>query len=144
MTITQVLRGEHGAIKPLLDFIEGRLEGATAAELAIQAEMLSATLLTHASIEDQLLRPEIVDNLPAPDPGGDTRTDHEVIADLLVEVSETPERMARRRLLRDAVAATRKHLRKEEAQIFPLSERVLSLDKQQALGSAWACRRNVR
>ena len=65
------------------------------------------------------------------------------IADLAAR-AERGDEQARRQLLQDAVSATRKHLRKEEEQIFPLSERVLSLDKQQALGSAWACRRNVR
>ena len=143
MTITQSLQGEHGAINALLNFIEHRAPDASTEQLGLLAGVLSAILLSHATIEDELLVPEIRPFLP-PAPGGPSApTDHQIIARLLRKIVETSDGAARRRLLLETVAETRKHFTKEETKIFPLTEREIPLETQRALAKQWAFRRAV-
>lgn len=143
MTITQSLQGEHGAINALLHFIENRAPEASAEQLGLLAEVLGAVLLSHAAIEDELLVPQIRPFLP-PAPGGPgAPTDHQVIASLLHRTEEAGDGAARRRLLLETVAETRKHFTKEETKIFPIAERELPAETQRALASEWADRRAV-
>jgi hypothetical protein len=83
MTITQSLQGEHGAINALLNFIEHRAPDASTEQLGLLAGVLSAILLSHADIEDELLVPKIRPFLPPPPGGPGAPTDHQVIAGLL-------------------------------------------------------------
>lgn len=144
MIITQSLQGEHGAINALLNFLEQRAPDASAEQLGLLADVLGAVLLSHAKIEDELLVPEIRPFLP-PAPGGPgAPTDHQIIAGLLRKTVETSDGAARRRLLLETVAETRKHFTKEETKIFPLTEREIALETQRALAKEWALRRAVR
>jgi hypothetical protein len=64
MTIIQVLLGEHGAIYPLLTQIEKTASSADLGELKIQASILHSVLVSHADLEDELLRPVILQYRP--------------------------------------------------------------------------------
>jgi hemerythrin-like domain-containing protein len=143
MTITQALRGEHGAINPLLERIE--IEAASASLETLQAfeRMLSASLLTHAGIEDDVLRPSIIDYLPTPPGGPAALTDHERIARLLSRAETAATASEARDALRAAVAETRLHFKKEEEKIFPIAERRLSKYTQRRLAEQWAQIRRV-
>ncbi len=146
MKITQVLLGEHGAMYPLLDRIEADAPSAGLPAIRAQAVMLDSVLISHANLEDALLRPAILPHLPAPamnPDGSPAPTDHEVIEAELraVLAAETP--VEARRLLLDTVAKTRKHFRKEETLIFPIADRELSGEAQSRLGAEWAVRRNL-
>lgn len=143
MTITQSLQGEHGAINALLNFIEHRAPDASTEQLGLLAGVLSAILLSHADIEDELLVPKIRPFLPPPPGGPGAPTDHQVIAGLLHKTEETSDGATRRRLLLETVAETRKHFTKEETKIFPITERELSVETQRALANEWAQRRGV-
>ncbi|MCB1021558.1 MAG: hemerythrin domain-containing protein [Bryobacterales bacterium] len=143
MTITQALRGEHGAINPLLDLIESEEASASLETLQAFTRMLTATLLTHAGIEDDVLRPSIIDYLPTP-PGGPTAlSDHERIARLVGRAKAASTASEAGDALRAAIAETRLHFKKEEAKIFPIAERQLSESTQRRLAEQWAQIRGV-
>lgn len=143
MRITQSLRGEHGAINALLDFIELRATDATSEQLGLLADALSAVLLSHAAIEDGFLRPAILPFLPPPPGEPDAPTDHQVIAELLRKARQAADADTRRRLLSKTLEQTRKHFTKEETIVFPLAEREVSVEEQRSLATAWAARRQV-
>lgn len=146
MKITDALLGEHGAIYPLLDWIEAAAPAAGIAGIRAFVSLLEATLITHAGLEDDLLRPVILPYLPAPEPGPDGSappTDHEVIAAGLRSAAAAASAEEARRLLLDALAKTRKHFHKEENVVFAIAGRELSGELQEELGARWAARRNV-
>lgn len=135
MRITDVLLGEHGAMYPLLDYIEN-----TAGESGVKAAFLRSALLSHADLEDSLLKPVILSFLPKPNVGP---TDHEVIAAKLQNVvNATVEKEAREQLL-DVVRDIRKHFRKEESIVFPLADGNLTTSQQSTLVSEWARSRGL-
>ncbi|MBI4906567.1 MAG: hemerythrin domain-containing protein [Acidobacteria bacterium] len=146
MKITQALLGEHGAMYPLLDMIEQTATSAGLMELKLQAAFLQATLISHADIEDALLRPVVLPYLEKPTPGPDGAvppTDHQAIAIGLQSVIDAGDGQEARRLLMDTVTMTRKHFRKEENIIFPTADRELSLELLEDLGAQWAAIRKL-
>lgn len=147
MRITQALLGEHGAMYPLLEMIEGTAPSASLDEIRLQAQFLHSTLISHAGIEDAVLRPAIEQYLPprASRPDGSLEpTDHEIIAAGLGAVLDAADAEAARTLLLDTVAKTRNHFAKEETLIFGIAERELTQDAQERLGAEWAARRTVK
>jgi len=143
--ITHALLGEHGAIRPLLDFIEKTAPDATAEQIRLQVALLQSTLISHASIEDAVLRPAIEKHLPQSNHADGKRvpTDHEIIRSGLDEVLATADGEHARHLLLTTIAATRKHFEKEEKIIFAIAERELTEQEQKRLGAEWAARRCV-
>jgi hypothetical protein len=69
MRITQALLGEHGAMYPLFDLIQRTAVQDSLAEIQWQARFLSAALVSHADLEDELLRPAILAYLLAAERG---------------------------------------------------------------------------
>ncbi len=107
---------------------------------------MQATLISHADIEDALLRPDILKYLPHPAPaadGGTAPTDHEIIGGVLAQVLAAVDAREARRWLLDTVARTRKHFLKEETTIFGIAGRELSPRRQDELGAEWARIRGV-
>lgn len=97
-------------------------------------------------MEDELLRPVILQYLPQAAPAADGSTaprDHQIIGAGLAEVLAAVEVEKARRLLVDTVAKTRKHFLKEETIIFAIARRELSHQCQDELGAEWARRRGV-
>jgi hypothetical protein len=146
MTIIEALLGEHGAIYPLLERIEITAPSTDLSGLKIQASLLQSTLISHANLEDELLRPAILPYLPRPCLTGDGRplpSDHEVIGSGLGLVLAAVEVREARRCLLETVAKTRKHFLKEETIIFGISRRELPQLQQLELAAEWARRRGV-
>jgi hemerythrin-like domain-containing protein len=146
VTFIQVLLGEHGAIYPLLERIENTASSADLQGLRIQASLLQSTLVSHADIEDSLLRPAIQQYLPPPAPAADgtaAPTDHEIIRAGLAQVLAAVDERAARHWLLDTVAKTRQHFLKEETIIFAVAQRELSDRAQSELAAEWARRRGV-
>ncbi len=146
MKITHALLGEHGAIYPLLDLVEETGATAGLVEIKTQARLLHAALISHADIEDALLRPAIESYLPRPAPAPDgsiSPTDHQAIGAGLRSVIEAGNAEQARRLLTDTVFMIRKHFKKEEKIIFAIAERQLSAEFQDELGARWAALRKL-
>lgn len=146
MTIIQVLLGEHGAMYPLLRRIEETAPSTDLQGLKLQASLLESSLVSHADLEDELLRPLILRYLPqpttAPD-GSPAKTDHDIIRAGFASVLTACEEGEARRFLLDTIAKTRKHFLKEESVIFRIAVRELSSQHQTDLASQWAQRRGV-
>lgn len=147
MKLTDALRGEHGAMYPLLAFIQERVQRSTIEEINAMAGCLGSVLISHADLEDAILRPPIEEHLPVPPPNPDGTpgpTDHQVIRGLLAGVMAATEVSEARRLLQETIADTYKHFEKEETKIFAIAEREIPLEGQAELGVRWAARRGVR
>ncbi len=140
MRITQALLGEHGAMYPLLDLIEKNSAEASLDQLKTQAGLLRSTLVSHADLEDRLLRPAILAHLPATNGGP---TDHQVIGAGLDRVLAACAAEEARAAMLETVGKTRKHFHKEESIIFGIAERELSRELQEQLGADWAASRRV-
>jgi hemerythrin-like domain-containing protein len=140
MNIVQALRGEHGAMYPLLELIETTASCAPLEELRMRITCLKSILISHAELEESVLRPAIERYLPSPATSGPT--DHDIIRTGLDQVMQAAEDEARSLLL-ETMAFTRKHFRKEETVIFGIAERELSRNLQEQLGAEWATRRGV-
>src|SRR4051794_31570722 len=140
MNIVQALLGEHGAIYPLLDRIETGIDSGSIDELKFHVRMLQSTLVSHAEIEETVLRPAIVGFLP---PAADGPTDHDIIRQSLDSVVSGCDDRDVRRVLAETLAFTRKHFRKEETQLFRIASRELSEEAQHNLGRVWAAQRGV-
>lgn len=131
----------------LLALLRVRTLNAPLEEVKVLAACLGAVLVSHADIEDEVLRPPIESHLPVPAPNADGSsgwTDHQVIRGLLQAVAEATDVVEARRLLQETVTDTYKHFEKEETKIFTIAEREMSEDLQFELGSQWAARRGVR
>jgi hypothetical protein len=144
--ITQALLGEHGAMYPLLAMIERSTPSAALVEIKNGAACLRSALMTHARLEEELLRPAILPFLPPAPTGPDGKplpTDHEVIETGLEQVLACGELQPARQLMLDTLAKTRTHFHKEETVLFPIAERELTAETQRQLGVEWARRRGV-
>src|SRR6185437_2963149 len=64
MTIIEALIGEHGALCALFDRIEALAQNAELPDLKLHAGLIESTVISHADLEDELLRPEIQRYLP--------------------------------------------------------------------------------
>jgi hypothetical protein len=106
-------------------------------EIGTHVLLLRSTLITHAGIEDAVLRPAIERHLPKP--AGPT--DHQVIDAGFSSVLEAGNADDARQLLPAAIATTRKHFEKEEKIVFGTAERELPEEAQERLGAEWAARR---
>lgn len=146
MTLIHVLLGEHGAMYPLLERIEQTAPRADLQVLKTQASLLESVLISHANLEDSLLRPVLQQYFPQAEPAADGTiplTDHEVIGAGLAQVMDSMDERAARHWLLDTVAKTRKHFLKEETIIFAVARRELSPEGQSKLAVEWARRRGV-
>ncbi len=147
MRLTDALKGEHGAMYPLLAFIRARTGDATIGEVRVLAGCLESVLISHADIEDAILRPPIEEHLPVlpPNPDGTPGpTDHQVIRRLLTGALTATSVEEARSFLQQTVTDTYKHFEKEETKIFAIAEREIPEPAHTELGLVWASRRGVR
>lgn len=131
----------------LLAHIRSQVEHANVGEVRILAGCLGSVLLSHADIEDDILRPPIEEHLPVPPPNPDGSpgpTDHQVIRDLLSGALTAADVSDARGFLLRAIEDTYRHFEKEETKIFAIAEREIREGAQRELGAQWASRRGVR
>jgi len=124
----------------MLDRIEAGLNSGSIEELKLDVRMLQSTLVSHAELEETVLRPAIVPFLP---PSAAGPTDHDIIREGLDRVVTGCDDREVRKILAETLAFTRKHLRKEETQLFRIATRELSEETRKTLGRVWATRRGV-
>ena len=70
MRLTDAVKGEPGAMYPVLAFIHEHAEYSTIVELPAMAGCLESVLISHAAIEDAILRPPIEEHLAVPPESG--------------------------------------------------------------------------
>jgi hemerythrin-like domain-containing protein len=144
MKITDVLRAEHAVFHNLFDHIE-----TTVPKLKTLAEVKNLAVLVeklhgpHSKTEDDLFIEPLE---PYFDQMGQRETfhdEHEHIEATLAKVVSARRLKDAKKILLNAIAASRKHFDKEERIVFPLAERILKAKTLNELGEQWLHRRNV-
>ena len=145
MQITQALLGEHGVLYALFEYVEKNLAGMkTLAEVQCAGAALSATLGSHARIENEILFPSLE---PQSGPGGPLpvmREEHDEIEGALEDVANAASRDAAADQLRYALQIARDHFAKEEQVLFAMARQMLDDAELDRMGALWAEARKVR
>lgn len=138
MKITEALLAEHVVFHSLFDQIERTLPGLrTLAEVRAVANLLESLLEGHAKVEDELLIEPLEHCLQQLAQQENFHQEHvEIDASLRAAIKAKDLRSARR-LLQDAVLASRNHFDKEERILFPLAEAHLKARTLNVLGESW-------
>jgi len=144
MKITEGLLGEHALSHALFDQVEALADEAqTHHELVTLERLLSSTVMSHKTLEDEVLFPALVERGYAEVPVDVLRTEHKEIELLSAAVRASPSLEDAREVLFRLIGTLREHFGKEEQVLFPLCERLLGEAKLEELGLAWARRRGL-
>ena len=145
MKITDVLRAEHAVFHNLFDHIEAVAPRTkTLAEIKALATVIEKVHAPHSKTEDDLFIEPLE---PYFDQMGQRETfhdEHEHIEAALGNVQKARTLKNAKKLLLNAIAATRKHFDKEERIVFPLAERILKAKTLSTLGDEWLSRRKIQ
>jgi len=137
-TITKALIMEHAVFRTVFDQIERVLAGVKSApEVKLLASVVEGLLRDHAETETSLAY-SALDHALA-DRGALNRLyqDHHEIDDQFKRIHRTTDAAEAQTLLKKALAATRKHFRREEKHVFPMLEKTLQPDTLGILGRKW-------
>ena len=142
MRLIDALSGEHGVFYAMFDRLENELPS-NVGEVRELAALLAAALISHARIEDDLLFDRMLG--AGADPGllGVMAEEHMKISDWLKRAQGTQNLEVAQMLLLDAIAMAREHFAREERLAFPMAASLLDDAAIEALGAAWAARREV-
>ncbi len=144
MKITDVLRAEHAVFHNLFDHIETTVPHLkTLAEVKHLAVLVEKLHEPHSKTEDDLFIEPLE---PYFDQMGQRETfhaEHEHIEAALTKVQKARTLKDAKKILLNAIAASRKHFDKEERIVFPLAERILKAKTLSELGHEWLHRRQV-
>jgi hemerythrin-like domain-containing protein len=145
MKITDVLRAEHAVFRNLFDHIETVLPRArTLREVKSLATIIEKLTAPHSQTEDELFIEPLeycFDQIGQQDT---FHHEHKVIESLLAQVQKSRDVKSARKLLHNAVTASRKHFDKEERIVFPLAENILKAKTLTELGGTWLKKRAVK
>ncbi len=143
MKITDVLRAEHAVFHNLFDHLETTVPRVrTLAEVKGLATLVEKLHGPHSKTEDDLFIEPLE---PYFDQMGQQETfhaEHEHIEATLAKVQKARTLKDAKKILLNAIAASRKHFDKEERVVFPLAERVLKAKTLSDLGVQWLNRRS--
>jgi hemerythrin-like domain-containing protein len=144
MKITDVLRAEHAVFHNLFDHIEASAPKLkTLGEVKALAAVVDKVHAPHSKTEDDLFIEPLE---PYFDQMGQRETfhdEHEHIEATLAKVQKARTVKDAKKILLNAIAASRKHFDKEERIVFPLAERVLKAKTLSELGDEWLNRRQM-
>lgn len=145
MKITDVLRAEHAVFHNLFDHIESTVPKVkTLAEVKGLAMLVEKLHGPHSKLEDDLFIEPLE---PYFDQMGQRETfhaEHEHIEAALTKVENARTLKDAKKILLNAMAASRKHFDKEERIVFPLAERILKAKTLSELAEKWLHRRSLR
>jgi len=143
MKITDVLRAEHAVFHNLFDHIEASVPKLkTLGEVKALAGVIDKVHSPHSKLEDDLFIEPLE---PYFDQMGQRETfhaEHEYIEAVLAKVQKARTLKDAKKILLNAIAASRKHFDKEERIVFPLAERILKTKTLTELGAQWLSRRD--
>ena len=144
MKITEILMAEHAVFHNLFDHIEAavpRLK--TAGEVKLLATLVDKVMAPHSKTEDDLFIEPLEHCFEQIGHNETFHHEHEEIEETLVKVRKARTLKDAKRLLLGVIAASRKHLEKEERIVFPMAERILKTKTLTDLGSEWMKRREA-
>ena len=138
-TIITALEAEHAALRALFDRIERALPGLEQAAAVQQcARQVESLLCRHAAMEDDLMLLVWEAQPERWRAGHRFQREHREIDARLVEAQQTNRVAAARRLLREALAASRRHFEREERLLFPQVAQVVASSTLERLGAIWS------
>jgi hemerythrin-like domain-containing protein len=138
MKITEALFAEHFVFHNVFDHLERVAPRArTLAEIKTMAALMESMMKAHSDTEDELFIRPLEHCFEQIGQRETFHQEHDNIDGTLVSVAKATQVKKARQLLLQAVAASRKHVDKEERIVFPMAERVLSAMTLTSLGQAW-------
>jgi iron-sulfur cluster repair protein YtfE (RIC family) len=144
MRLTDALLGEHAVIYALLEHVEQELAGLDVlADVQRLTRTLTATLISHARVEDRMLFPALEVHLGREGPLAVMRQEHAEIETAIEDVASAGTCAAAVERLRYALQATRDHFVKEERVLFHMARQFMSEQDLERLGCSWAAARGV-
>lgn len=150
-SITQSLRDEHQDLMPNVEFLRSAADMVGEVpletlrhEVAQAREFLAGTLVPHAEAEDAALYPTVSQLIGSEEAIAIMKRDHVEIAHLTEELNLIYQRLggmslapaqarALRRILYGLHTLVKVHMHKEEAILFPLLDRYLSVEEAQRM-----------
>ena len=138
MKITEALFAEHLVFHNVFDHLERvapRVK--TLAEVKGLAALMQAMMKAHSDTEDELFIRPLEHCFEQIGQRETFHQEHDQIEGTLALVAKATQVKKARQLLLQAIAASRKHVDKEERIVFPMAERVLSAKTLTSLGQAW-------
>jgi hemerythrin-like domain-containing protein len=138
MKITEALFAEHLVFHNVFDHLERvapRVK--TLAEVKGLAALMEAMMKAHSDTEDELFIRPLEHCFEQIGQRETFHQEHDQIDGTLELVAKATQVKKARQLLLQAVAASRKHVDKEERIVFPMAERVLSAKTLTSMGQAW-------
>jgi hemerythrin-like domain-containing protein len=143
MKITEALSAEHQVFQSTFDHIEDELPKLkTLAEVKSVASLMEGMLRAHTETEDELFIGPLEHCFEQIGQRETFHQEHEQIEGALRLLQKASRLKQARDLLLKAIAASRRHLDKEERIVFPMAERVLKSKTLAALGQSWMERRS--
>ena len=142
--LTDALLGEHGVFYAIFDRIEAVTAAATSVAQTREATaVLSAVLLSHANLEEELLFPALEAHIGTGGPLAEMRAEHDEIEDALRQIEEAQDLDDGADCVARALSIVRDHFQKEEEVLFSMARQTLDEETQIRLGKAWAEARRV-
>lgn len=144
MKITDVLRAEHAVFHNLFDHIEStvpRLE--TLGEVKSLAALVDKVMAPHSKTEDDLFIEPLEHCFDQIGQNETFHAEHRRIEEMLASVQKTRTLAEAKKILVEAMTASRDHFDKEERIVFPMAERVLKAKTLSTLGAEWLKKRQA-
>jgi len=137
MRITDAIRGEHAAMRPLLRHVrESTRGGAPPAMAMANARAIKTIIRAHTTVEMPCLLGPLRNQKPVKEVVAKHR-DAEVLLDNSILTGSA-------RNLHKAVLTILDYFDREEREIFPLACKVLTPSQQMSLGTKWASMRGLK
>ncbi len=137
--LTDALLGEHGVFYALFDQIEAVTSTATSVVQIQQATVaLSAVILSHAKLEEELLFPALEMHIGTTGPLAVMRSEHDQIEQALQQIEAAQNLDDGADCVARALSILRDHFQKEEEVLFSIARQTLDEETLIRLGNAWA------
>jgi hemerythrin-like domain-containing protein len=144
MKITDALLAEHVVFHNIFDHIEHVLpQLKTLAEVKGWAGLMEVLLLAHGKAEEDLVFAPLNHYLEQLGQRDTFEHEHQEIDNSLLRVKAAKRLPEARRLMLQAVTASRTHFDREERIVFPLAEKVMKDKTLIELGRAWMKQRDA-
>tara|TARA_B100000315_G_scaffold183253_1_gene172159 strand:- start:4371 stop:4817 length:447 start_codon:yes stop_codon:yes gene_type:complete len=138
MIITDLLIGEHGAFRALLDEIEDMATFAgDVAQIESATTVLAAEIKAHASLEEELLFSALEPHLESNDLLTKVHAEHREIRQGLERIEEARDLDEALNSVRETLAILRQHFDNEEEFFYAAARQVLDDETLNRLGETW-------
>jgi hypothetical protein len=144
MKITEILMAEHAVFHNLFDHIEAsvpRLE--TLGEVKSLAALVDKVMAPHSKTEDDLFIEPLEHCFEQIGQNETFHAEHRRIEERLASVQKARTLADAKKILLEAMSASRDHFDREERIVFPLAERVLKAKTLSELGKTWLQKRQA-